>query len=168
MAEQKRCTACRATLGRLVKPHSPDTCPLLRGSYCGICACFGHSTTNCPDSQVAAFRQPQFLEQLIPSSLLEQYDLTSRTPIPGAPSHPVKEDAYMEIPHENMAVRAALEMVGGTPKICQKVNTASELTENKERLKKICDQRGVKILYLNKGLPVTATTEPKKKKAAAK
>ena len=74
----------------------------------------------------------------------------------------------MEIPHENMAVRAALEMVGGTPKICQKVNTASELTENKARLQKLCDQRGIKLLYLNKGLPVTATADPKKKKAAAK
>jgi hypothetical protein len=119
---------------------------------------------------VAAFRQPQFVEQLIPASLLEQFDLTTRTPLPGAanPSQAPKEDVYMEIPHENMAVRAALEMVGGTPKICQKVNTASELTENKVRLQKICDQRGIKLLYLSKGLPVTAAAEPKKKKAAAK
>ncbi|WP_196299818.1 hypothetical protein, partial [Streptococcus pneumoniae] len=79
-----------------------------------------------------------------------------------------KEDVYIEIPHENMAVRAALEMAGGTPKICQKVNTASELTENKARLQKICDQRGIKLLYLSKGLPVTTVAEPKKKKAATK
>ena len=160
------CKACRATLGRLVKPHNPDACPLLRGSYCGICACYGHATSNCPDSHVAAFRQPQFVEQLVPASLMEQFAIMSRTPLPQPLHVKPKEDAYWEVPHDNMSVRVALENAGGEPKICQKVNTASELTENKARLQRIADAQGIKLLFLNKGLPVQAVPETKKKKGA--
>jgi hypothetical protein len=145
------CTACRPVLGRLVRRHTPDACPLLKGSYCGMCASYGHSPATCPDRITRSFREPQFVEQMIPAGLLEQYGITTCTPLPplvgaAAPLPP----AILEIPETDEALRAAVLAAGGKPMICQEKGRTEkkELAENKKRLQKLADAKGQRIVFV--------------------
>lgn len=145
------CTTCRPVLGRLARRHAPDACPLLKGSYCGMCASYGHSPATCPDRITRSFREPQFVEQLMPSTLLEQYGITTCTPLPAlvgkaAPLPP----AILEIPETDEALRAAVLAAGGKPMICQEKGRTEkkELAENKKRLQKLADAKGQRIVFV--------------------
>lgn len=147
----KACTACRATLGGLVKRHTADKCPLTAGSYCGLCASYGHSPSACPDAHTAAYREPHFLEQLVPATLLEEYNVRSRTMLADCPVATLpSEEAVWEVPETDEALRAALNTLGIKPMICQEKGRkeAREITENKKRLQKAADAKGIKIVYI--------------------
>jgi hypothetical protein len=149
------CTQCRPTLGRLVKRHAPDACPLLKGSYCGLCASYGHSPSTCPDTFTQQFREPQFLEQLIPAGLLEQYGVVTATPLcrTAAAVVPPPADKFLEIPENDEALRAAVLAAGGKPMICQEKGKKEnrELKENKKRLQKLADAKGQKLIFIAAG-----------------
>ena len=146
------CIQCRPILGRLTKRHSPDACPLLKGSYCGLCASYGHSPATCPDRTTRQFREPQFLEQLIPHTLLEQYGIVTATPLSGVYTSATVPamDSILEIPETDEALRAAVLAAGGKPMICQEKGKKEnrELTENKKRLQKLADAKGQKIVFI--------------------
>jgi hypothetical protein len=145
------CTACRPVLGRLARRHAPEACPLLKGSYCGMCASYGHSPATCPDRITRSFRQPQFIEQLMPSTLLEQYGITTCTPLPALVGAPVPlPPAILEIPETDEALRAAVLAAGGKPMICQERGRVEkkELAENKKRLQKLADAKGQRIVFV--------------------
>ncbi len=145
------CTQCRPILGRLTKRHTPDACPLLKGSYCGMCASYGHSPATCPDKTTRQFREPQFLEQLIPHTLLEQYNVATATPLYSGRLTPAPVvESILEIPETDEALRAAVLAAGGKPMICQEKGKKEnrELTENKKRLQKLADAKGQKIIFI--------------------
>ena len=153
VAQPLTCTQCRPVLGRLVKRHAPDACPLLKGSYCGMCASYGHSPATCPDKLTRQFREPQFLEQLIPYNLLEQYGVDTATPLCGnaaAVAQP-SPDTFLEVPETDEALRAAVLAAGGKPMICQEKGKKEnrELTENKKRLQKLADAKGQKLIFVS-------------------
>jgi len=145
----EKCRQCASVLGKLVKPHKPEACPLIKGSYCGLCASYGHTQSCCPDTLTQAYRQPQYLEQLVPPSLLETYGITSRTILPGCPILTAKEH-LMEIPETDDALRAALIAAGVKPMICQEKGKKEnkELNENKKRLQKVADKAGRKLIFV--------------------
>ena len=147
----ENCRKCAHILGRLVKRHHEDACPLLRGSYCGLCAAYGHSPSNCPDGVTKAYREPQFVEQLIPPTLLEAYGITTRNPLPGPRPEQAKE-WLLEVPETDEALRAALVAAGVKPMICQEKGKKAtrEITENKKRLQKVADRLGRKLVFLPK------------------
>jgi hypothetical protein len=146
----EKCRQCLTVLGKLVKPHTTESCPLIKSSYCGLCASYGHTQMGCPDLLTQAFREPQYLEQLVAPSLLEQYGITSRTIIPSCPITAVKGEHLMEIPETEDALRAALVAAGVKPMICQEKGKKEnkELIENKKRLQRVADKLGRKLIFI--------------------
>ena len=145
----QRCVSCAPILGRLVKPHVADACPLIRGRYCGMCALYGHTSSNCPDVTTRSFREPQFMEQLIPPSLVERHRITTKTllkPVTAAE----KGDWLMEVPDTDEGLRAALMAAGVKPMICQAQGKREnrEITENKQRLQKVATAAGRKLVFI--------------------
>jgi hypothetical protein len=105
------CSKCEKTLGpyALSTPHPVAACPLLRSSYCSVCCSYGHFTDECPDEDVCENREVQYVEQLIPYSLLEQYSITTTTPIPK--SSGVKKPRYdpvLEVIDRDKEIRQVL------------------------------------------------------------
>jgi hypothetical protein len=49
--------------------------------YCSYCAKYGHLTKSCPAKPLIHFREPTFLEQLIPPSELKEKEIMTKTPI---------------------------------------------------------------------------------------
>jgi hypothetical protein len=76
------CKLCQDILGDLALPHDESKCPLQKSYYCSICAKYGHLTDKCPAKPSTYFTEPCFIEQLIPPTLMKEYNITSRTPIP--------------------------------------------------------------------------------------
>lgn len=76
------CKLCQDVLGDLALPHDETDCPLQKSFYCSTCAKYGHLTNKCPAKPSARFTEPCFVEQLIPTSLMKEYNIISRTPIP--------------------------------------------------------------------------------------
>jgi hypothetical protein len=132
----KKCAGCWTTLKGLVKDHDTAFCPLKKGYYCGVCATYGHSPATCPDTMTHLYRQPMFVEQLIPPSALEEYGITSRTPLKPIPLS-ANRLPPMVIPETPEGLRAALISMDVKPKICQAQNSADELRINKGRLQEM-------------------------------
>ena len=99
------------------------------------------------------FREPLYVEQLVPASLAFEYKLTSRTPLTTHPTIRPPTKPIMEIPENEEAIRAALVAMGEKPMICQQKGRTGgkELLENKKRLQKIADVLGRKLVYTSDG-----------------
>lgn len=76
------CKLCQDVLGDLALPHEESKCPLQKSYYCSTCAKYGHLIDKCPAKPSARFTEPCFVEQLIPPSMMKEYNITTRTPIP--------------------------------------------------------------------------------------
>ncbi len=165
------CKHCRATLGSLVKRHTVEQCPLISASYCGLCARYGHSPRGCPDAVTRIYREPQFLEQLLPPSLLEEYSIRTATPLKsvGIGAQLYGEERIWEVAETDEGLRAAVTNAGGKPMICQEKKGKKEnreIQENKKKLQKLADEKGYKVIYIPTKLaaPATASEEPSEKK----
>lgn len=154
------CSHCKSFFGSLARRHQVEACPLKRGSYCGLCATYGHSPAECPDVALDPFREPQFVEQLVPSSLLEMWGIESRTPLSSAATISAaaaaavtQKEYYMEVPETDEALRAALTAAGVKPMICQEKGKKrkTELQENKRRLQKVAEAHGRKLIFVSPG-----------------
>ncbi len=75
------CSICEQVLQDFSVSHTESLCPLRNSRYCSYCAQYGHLTKSCPSKPSIMFREPVYLEQLIPPSELKEYNITSRTPI---------------------------------------------------------------------------------------
>jgi hypothetical protein len=75
------CDICRDTLQDFSIEHTEFSCPLRNSRYCSYCAKYGHLTKSCPAKPSRMFREPAYLEQLIPHTDLKAYNITSKTPI---------------------------------------------------------------------------------------
>ena len=71
------CENCKNILGSCVRPHTIKCCPLMKSSYCTMCSSYGHTYIKCrlKSSDV------EFLEQLIPPSILQTNEILTNTPI---------------------------------------------------------------------------------------
>jgi hypothetical protein len=115
------------------------------------------------------YREPLYLEQLIPASLATEHSITSKTPLPLRPVVKVVTPPIMEVPETEEAIRAALVAAGEKPMICQQKGRAEkkEMIENKKRLQKVADIYGRKLIYVadpSKVLTPPATVLRTKKK----
>ena len=75
------CSICLPVLQDFSIQHTEQLCPLRNSRYCSFCAQYGHLTKSCPAKPSRMFREPAYLEQLIPYSDLKEYNITSKTPI---------------------------------------------------------------------------------------
>ena len=93
--------------------HEPALCPVRAALYCSICQIHGHTTIKCPDRDTWHYRKPEFIEQLIPTTVLSHYKIDSLTRI----NSDVKEhipyihgDPVIEVPEDEKGknIRATL------------------------------------------------------------
>jgi len=61
--------------------HDQSLCPVRAALFCSICQVYGHSTMKCPNKATWHYRKPEFIEQLLPQSMLNHYKIESLTPI---------------------------------------------------------------------------------------
>lgn len=73
------CSICIKILPDFGMEHNELMCPLRNSQYCSYCAKIGHLTQMCPAKP--EYREPTFLEQLVPPSDLKRYNITSKTPL---------------------------------------------------------------------------------------
>lgn len=83
--------------------HGPNECPVDASLFCSICQENGHPTLKCPQRASWHYRKPEFVEQLIPISVLNHYNIKSLTPI-GKDKHDhipyVHGNPVIEIPYD--------------------------------------------------------------------
>jgi hypothetical protein len=112
--------------------------------------------SECPDTQSWVHREPEYLEQLLPSNILCQYNITTKTPLPEKRWSRVPQP-ILEVKDDDVHVRAILrnhdKQISGIDK------------ENRIRLQKLADELGQKLVYLS---VEDGTTAPKKTKANKK
>jgi hypothetical protein len=100
------CDNCRETLQDFGIEHSLSLCPLRNSRYCSYCASYGHLTKSCPAKPSRMFREPAYLEQLIPHTDLKAYNITSKTPIKyKTPEEPPR---LLEIKNDDRVINAWL------------------------------------------------------------
>ena len=147
-------------LGRLVRVHYEDACPLRKAKYCGLCASYGHSPIGCPDTLSRVYREPHCIEQLIPPSLLAEFDIRSHTPLLSHKIMDAPRTVIMEVPETEEAIRAALIAAGEKPMICQEKGRREkrEMMENKKKLQKIADVLGKKLVYVKDSVGILTTS----------
>lgn len=76
------CSICKPILPTFGIPHAEEMCPLGNSFYCSNCAKYGHLLAKCPAKPSRFYTEPAFLEELIPTSELAEFRITTRTPIP--------------------------------------------------------------------------------------
>jgi len=133
--------------------HNSDECPLMHASYCGLCSSYGHSPSICPDTLTQAYREPLYVEQLIPTNLLEEYGIYTQTMLKNGSNKLVeakKSERTMVVPETDEALRAALVALGVKPMICQEKGKREnkEIIENKKRLQRVADMNGKKLIFI--------------------
>jgi hypothetical protein len=100
------CSICKDILQDFSIVHSESVCPLRNSRYCANCAKYGHLTKSCPAKPPTMFREPVYLEQLIPYSDLKEFNITSKTQI----KNKVKEEEQqlLEIKDDEKVIAAYL------------------------------------------------------------
>lgn len=110
------------------------------------------------------------MEQLIPPSLLTEFNITSYTPLTAPRNPDPPRDVLVCIPETEEAIRAALVAYGEKPMICQEKGRREkkEMTENKKKLQKIVDAAGKKLVYVKDTSTILAAPPKPKKPVAGK
>lgn len=100
------CDICSNTLQDFSIQHTETLCPLRNSRYCSFCAKYGHLTKSCPAKPSKMFREPIYLEQLIPYSELKEYNITSKTLIKYKKSEETQQ--LLEIKDDDRSIGAYL------------------------------------------------------------
>lgn len=66
--------------------HESTKCPRKAMLHCSHCGVYGHTFETCLEKPDPRATDPVFVEQLLPFHVLEQYNITSTTPLPPKPS----------------------------------------------------------------------------------
>ena len=105
------------------------------------------------------------MEQLVPPSLLAEFNIRSQTPLLSSKVPEAVRDIIMEVPNTEEAIRAALIAAGEKPMICQEKGRREkrEMMENKKKLQKIADAAGKKLVYVSDSTAIVATPTKQKK-----
>lgn len=142
--------------------HAAGHCPVTASLFCSICQETGHPTMKCPRRDTWHSRKPEFVEQLIPLSVLQHYKIETRTPIPGVDNkhYPYLYKSVIEIPYDKDGknIRATLAAH----------NIPSSSVKENERVAIVYgDLIGKTVSFINKELDVP-NEKPVKSKAKPK
>lgn len=155
-------TMCSCSKLDLQKIHEPGHCPVTAFLFCSICQEHGHATMKCPNKATWHHRTPEFVEQLIPLSVLRHYKIKTRTPIPGENHEhiPYIHDPVIEIPYDKDGknIRATLAAYN---------IPSSSVKENERIINALGDLIEKKVSLLNKELDVP-NEKPVKTRATPK
>jgi len=149
------CDICRTVLK--VDKHDSSNCPIRQAYFCSICQDYGHPTLKCPDKETWHYTKPIYVEQLIPSSVLTHYNISTLTPINGEITRikPIHGDPIIDVPHDDDGknIRATLSSYN---------LPCSSVKENKRMLEAYGELIGKKVEY---GEPVKRVLKGKKVKS---
>jgi hypothetical protein len=100
------CSICKPILKDVKIAHEEFVCPIRNSRYCSNCAQYGHLTKSCPAKPSRYFTDPIFVEQLIGPSILKEFKITTRTPLPIS----IREETpqILEIADNDKAIAAYL------------------------------------------------------------
>lgn len=130
--------------------HDHHTCPVASYLFCSICQIQGHSTMKCPDKESWHYRKPEFVEQLIPLSILSNYNINTKTPIVS----PIEKN--IECIHGNPVIEVPFDEDGKNIRATLSSYNlpSSSVKKNKQVLESFGELIGKKVVY----------NEPKKAK----
>ena len=119
------CSICKDVLKDFGVDHTELRCPLRNSRYCSNCAKYGHLTASCPALPPIRFREPAFVEQLIPPSILKEFNITTLTPIPYSKRE--EPQSLLEIKDNDKVISTYLSARAiKAPKGCTKRHTLEE------------------------------------------
>jgi len=134
------CSKCKTVLiGWKGGPHPIKFCPVTQSSYCGICASYGHTVGDCPDDAILKERVPRFVEQLLPASLLLQYDIKTKTPLPNVTTTVVHEPV-LEVKDLDKDIRAIL--------LNHNIQPSGKKKELRHQIKRLADDMKRKLVFI--------------------
>jgi hypothetical protein len=135
------CDNCIKILSTNVKKHEKHQCPLKKASYCCFCSSYGHTPRTCLKD--ITYREPQFLEQLIPSCILEEFLINTSTKLVSTSTRNVitKAKPVLDYIDEPKAIRSLLQAYGDMPK---KDDRSKEKYKN--HLEKIAKKKGITLV----------------------
>lgn len=116
--------------------ESSATCPVLKAAFCSVCNKYGHFFEECKNSTAIFYREPVFLEQLIPYSVRVSYGIESKTEIRYSDG---EKTAYEEIGD----IKKALEDRG--------IAVGKSIDENRRRIERWGIENGKIIRYKKNG-----------------
>lgn len=94
----------------------------------------------CPDGEVLEHRKPEFIEQLIPTSLLDIYNIQSTTPLVNKDVEiKPKYEPVLDVYDTDKNIRAILMNHGKS--------ISNKPKENRLRLQRLADELGRKLIY---------------------
>ena len=102
--------------------HEPTKCPRRAMLHCSHCAVYGHTFATCLEKPDPRAADPVFVEQLLPFHVLEQYNITTKTPLPplAKPAIPLspfpKESGVIAVAFDDRVMREFLQARGIRPK----------------------------------------------------
>jgi hypothetical protein len=137
------CENCIHILGKCVAPHAafPNKCPLKTATYCCLCASYGHSVRDCKLD--TTYREAQYLEQLIPPSLLEENKISSNTLIKTKMNTmPTPMKPTIDAVDDPKAIRSLLKSMDDMPSIKER-----DKSKYKKHLNTIAKKRGEHVVY---------------------
>lgn len=137
------CENCIHILGKCVAPHAsfPNKCPLKTATYCCLCASYGHSVRECKLD--TTYREPQYLEQLIPPSLLEENNISSNTVIKTKMSTmPKPMRPTIDAVDDPKAIRSLLKSMDDMPSIKER-----DKSKYKKHLNTVAKKKGENVVY---------------------
>jgi hypothetical protein len=134
------CSNCKDILVGFQLKHESSVCPLKQSTYCGICALYGHTTINCIDEEVLELRKPNYIEQLIPPSIREEYNIKTKTKIQIKIQIKPKYEPVLEVINNDKYIRAILQN--------NNITISGKAKENRLRLQKLAEELGRKLLFI--------------------
>jgi len=153
---------CSCSKLNLPEIHAAGHCPVTASLFCSICQVNGHATMKCPDIATWHYRKPEFVEQLIPLSVLRHYKIETLTPITGVNHEhiPYIYEPVIEIPYDKDGknIRATLA-AHNIP--------CSSVKENERVIIAYGNLIGKKVSIINQE-PVVPKDKPVKSKAKSK
>jgi len=138
------CDTCRPILRKQSnKFHQQNECVVANSFYCSICAIYGHTYKDCPQTDIKKFRETPSNYIIPPISFDMEY--------------PDDYESWVEVLHdeEGKTVRAMLIANSVAPMTCQEKgrNDKKDVRENISRLREFLKKNGKKLVLIKPYTP---------------
>jgi len=157
---------CGCSKLTLSENHGPNQCPVDASLFCSICQENGHPTMKCPNRASWHYRKPEFVEQLIPISVLNHYNIKSRTPI-GTPLHGKDKHEHIPYIHGDPVIEIPFDEDGKNVRATLAAYNlpSSSVKENKRVMNEFGDLIGKKVSIVGQETSSKSLVKAKKAKA---
>lgn len=88
--------------------HEQVACPFKTSLFCSSCSVYGHTLESCPAPPDTFYMEPCYVEQLVPSSLVKYYGITTKTLLPDVRLPKEKGGRFLELKDDIKVIKAFL------------------------------------------------------------